>query len=95
MRKEHTFWQTHKVETSLFPEIKGLRGTHGLQSEGGGGGRDQNTEKRESASGTHGLQSTSRGTSHDTETIRVSERHSHSGEHIGRDKSGHGKNSSD
>jgi hypothetical protein len=41
---------------------------------------------------THFLETASGGTSQDTETIRPSEAHSRTGDHIGRDKSGHGKN---
>ena len=44
------------------------------------------------ARGTHILESESGGTSQDTESIQLSMGHSLSGDRIGRDKSGHGKN---
>ena len=42
--------------------------------------------------GTHILETASRGTSQDTERVAPSEGHSPTGDSIGRDKSGHGKN---
>ena len=49
-------------------------------------------KESDQARGTHELETTSGGTSQNTERIRLSEGHSHPGERIGRDNSGHGKN---
>jgi len=55
-------------------------------------GRVRTRKECEPLRGTHQLESTDGETSQDTEEMQASEGHSHSGEPIQRDKSGHGKN---
>ena len=48
-------------------------------------------KKSDQARGTHSLEMVQGGTSHDKERKQLSERHLHSGDSRGRDKSAHGK----
>src|SRR5580698_8158487 len=58
-------------------------------------GQVRTRKESDRARRTHGLETASGGTSQDTERIRPTEAHSRTGDRIGRDKSGHGKNPTD
>ena len=84
-----TFWRRHREgQVRTQKESHRARGTHILET----GGQVRTQKEFHRAMGTHPLETASGGTSQDTETIPPSDGHSHTGDGIGRDKSGHRNN---
>jgi hypothetical protein len=86
---------THQLETAWEGQVRTWnesdrsRGTHILET---ASGEVRTRKESDQARGTHILETASGGTSQDTERIRPSEGYSPTGDGIGRDKLGHGKN---
>jgi hypothetical protein len=90
MKKQLTFWKTHKEERSLFTEVKRLTERYAQPGKCG----EEGLKYRKKVSGRHSLpgEHIRRDKSG---RIRASKGHSLPGECIGRDKSAHGKNPSE
>ena len=84
-----TLWRPHQEgQVRTQRETDQARGTHFLETTLGGTSQDKEINQ---ARGTHSLETASGGTSQDMKRNQLSKGHSQTGDHIGRDKSGHRK----
>ena len=89
-RGTHFLETTEGGEVRTWKESDQARGTHFLETTEGGG-QVKTQKESDQARGTHILEITEGGTSQDMERKQLNKGNSLSGDHRGRDKSGHGK----